>query len=69
MFCPYCGSQRIETGIMMSDGGTNEVGLEHLKGIFVGTEDIYSDLCLDCGTIVRMYVKNPQSRNWFKGRR
>ena len=69
MFCPYCGSQRIETGIMLSDGGNDEVGLEYLNGIFVGTEDIYTDLCLDCGTIVRTYVKNPQNRNWFKGRK
>ncbi|WP_227851808.1 hypothetical protein [Clostridioides sp. ES-S-0123-01] len=27
---------------------------------------IYSDLCLDCGEIVRTYIKGKTDRNWCK---
>ena len=66
MICPYCGSERIETAIAWgksSEGGN--VGLKYtmMLGI-VGVAQVYSDLCLDCHSIVRSYIKEDTDKNW-----
>lgn len=68
MKCPYCGSERIELGI--SWGQTAEVGnvgLEYSdKGFFslTGVAQVYSDLCLDCKSVLRSYIKEDTNKNW-----
>lgn len=59
MECSYCGSENIVEGVswVQSMEGTREVGLRHQGRFFLGVSQVYSDLCLDCGTIVRSYVK------------
>lgn len=66
MNCPYCGGSNIEKGIkwtMQAQAGN--VGLSFTAGFLGGTEAVYSDLCLDCGTIVRSYVREP-NKKWYK---
>jgi len=48
-------SQAVETGT---------VGLEHRKaGVITVTEPLLVDLCRQCGTVLRLHVRNP-SRKW-----
>ena len=71
MKCPYCGSERIEEGIPW--GQTAEVGNIGLRFVhgkvlkLVGVAEVYSDLCLDCGTIVRTYIKADTDEQWYHG--
>ena len=69
MKCPYCGSERIERGV--SWGKTAEAGNVGLKystgtGFFslIGVAEVYSDLCLDCKSILRSYIKEDTNRPW-----
>ena len=65
MKCPYCGSERI--AIDISWGKTADVGnigLKYNEGIFIGVAQVYSDLCLDCKSILRTYVKDDTNKNW-----
>ncbi|MBQ2461301.1 MAG: hypothetical protein IJ210_11855 [Clostridia bacterium] len=66
MICPYCGSERIETEIAWGKSTeTGNVGLKYkmMLGI-VGVAQVYSDLCLDCNSIVRSYIKEDTDKNW-----
>jgi len=69
MKCPYCGSERIEEGIAW--GMTAETGNVGLKfntrgGFFsiVAVANVYSDLCLDCKSILRSYIKEDTNKSW-----
>ena len=67
MKCPFCGSENIETDVAW--GKTAEVGNIGLKykSSFMGAKavaQVYSDLCLDCGTIVRSYIKEDTDKKW-----
>jgi hypothetical protein len=42
------------------------IGPEYSKGIFRGTAQMYCDLCLDCGGILRFYIKDLTDRTWSK---
>ncbi len=67
MKCPYCGSENIEEGVAW--GKTAEVGNigpRYKLGLFVGVTQAYSDFCLDCGTITRLFIKDLQKRPWVK---
>lgn len=68
MKCPYCGSERIEEGIKWSqEFEVGNVGLEYKLGIIrCGTSQVYSDLCLKCGTIIRTYIKDNTNKEWIK---
>lgn len=72
MKCPYCGSEHIEQGIAWGKGREvfSNVGLMHASaGIFgntFGSVQVYSDLCLDCGAIVKSYIKGDTNRDWCK---
>ena len=71
MKCPFCGSERIEEGIAWGQTAeVNNVGLQFVHGKvlkIVGTTEVYSDLCLECGTIVRTYIKDDKERQWYHG--
>ena len=65
MKCPYCGSERIEYGIGW--GKTAEagnVGLKYNGGAFIAVAEAYSDLCLDCKSILRTYIKEDTDKKW-----
>lgn len=65
MRCPCCGSERIEVGIAWGKSAdTGNVGLKYKAGFMVGVVQVYSDLCLDCKTVLRMYVKDDTDKNW-----
>lgn len=67
MKCPYCGSERIEAGVAWGKSSeTGNVGLKYNSGIFglIGVVEVYSDLCLDCRSIVRSYIKEDTDRSW-----
>ena len=67
MKCPYCGSECIETEIAW--GKSNETGNVGLKyaGFLgsIGVAQAYSDLCLECKTIIRTYIKEDTDKNWY----
>lgn len=68
MKCPFCGSNRIEKGIQTAEIGN--IGLRYVTAKVikvVGTTEVYSDLCLNCGTIVRTYIKGDTDKQWYHG--
>lgn len=71
MKCPFCGSERIEKGIRWGQTAeVGNVGLQYVTGKVikvVGTVEAYSDLCLDCKTIVRTYIKGETDKQWYHG--
>ena len=66
MKCPHCGSEKIDVGVVWGKtaGVPGNVGLLYKAGIFVGTAQVYSDLCLSCGSILRTYIKEDPDREW-----
>lgn len=67
MKCPYCGSERIESRILWSKTAeTGAIGLAYKSAIFVGTAQVYSDLCLDCGSIIKTYIEGDTNKKWIK---
>lgn len=69
MKCPYCGSERIEIGIAWGKAvDTGNIGLKFNTGsgflTLTGVAQAYSDLCLDCKTILRTYIKEDTDKNW-----
>ena len=71
MKCPFCGSERIEKGIAWGETAEiGNIGLQYVSGKLlnvVGTTEVYSDLCLDCGTIVRTYINGDTDKQWYHG--
>ena len=69
MKCPYCGSQRIEQSVAWGKSSeTGNVGLKYGvgSGLFslTGVAQVYSDLCLDCKTLLRTYIKEETNKDW-----
>jgi hypothetical protein len=62
--CAECGGTDIAKSIgiaKMTEAGS--IGLGHDTDYFVkATEPLVVDLCRNCGTVVRLYVKRPQKR-------
>lgn len=54
--CPYCGCTDIIVG---KQAGYAAVIPEKEKTIFHG-QMLYHDICRQCGTIVRSYIKEPE---------
>lgn len=66
MKCPYCGSERIEFGVAWGKSAeSGNVGLKYTN-VFTGVVQVYSDLCLNCGSILRTYIKEDTNKNWSK---
>ncbi len=67
MKCPNCGSENIEKGIAWGKSAeAGNVGLKYQAFILVGVVQVYSDLCLDCGEIVRSFIKEDTDKKWVK---
>lgn len=63
--CPHCGSTNIATSIdVTQQAEVGRVGLNY-KTRFLGrgTEPFFADLCDNCGTVVRIFVKKT-GRDW-----
>nr|WP_300005420.1 hypothetical protein [Tissierella sp.] len=43
-----------------------DIGPQSSKGIFTQTSPMLCDICLDCGEIVRLYVKDDLDKSWIK---
>jgi hypothetical protein len=72
--CEHCGGSQLISGLIVSaSGGGGDVhpGLlckEKEKGFFKFSErekreSLFADLCTSCGTVKRLYVKDPK-RDW-----
>lgn len=69
MKCQYCGSERIEVGVAWGKNAeTGNVGLKYQSGAGIfsltGVVQVYSDLCLDCQSILKTYIKEDTNKNW-----
>jgi formate dehydrogenase maturation protein FdhE len=65
--CPHCGETEITTDIRFE--GYHMAGLRYSAASFwdmsSGFENLLADLCTNCGTVVRLHVRN-LNRNWKK---
>lgn len=67
MTCSKCGGTRIESGVAIGiSADVGNVGPKYNSGILVGVTQMYCDLCLDCGEILRFYIKDRTDRKWNK---
>jgi hypothetical protein len=66
--CSHCESDKIETSIAI--GKSAEVGNVGPKykanWLMMGVSQMYCDLCLDCGELIRFYIKDKTDRQWDK---
>jgi len=53
MKCPYCGKEEFVTGKQ----GTAYAGV---KISALKQRALYFEICINCGTIIRTYVKSPE---------
>ena len=67
--CIHCGGTNLGENIqvaMTAEAGS--IGLRYATKFLVnGVEPFYADLCNDCGSITRLYVKNGE-RRWRLGK-
>jgi len=68
MNCPYCGSERIQFSVAWGKSAeSGNIGLKYTtEGLFglTGVVQVYSDLCLDCKSILRTYIKEDTDKDW-----
>ncbi|MRR53421.1 MAG: hypothetical protein EG822_02775 [Deltaproteobacteria bacterium] len=64
--CLTCGSTDIVRNITVSQSvEVGSTGLEYRTAVMlIGTEALLADLCTQCGTVLRLHVKNPD-RKWI----
>lgn len=65
--CPECGGSEIAQGLRLDQtADAGHIGLSYkAAAIFRATEPLCADLCLKCGTVMRLFVKNPD-RKWVQ---
>jgi hypothetical protein len=67
MTCSHCGGTHIESGVSIGlTAETGNIGPNYKMGLLIGTSQMYCDLCLDCGEILRFYIKDRTDRKWNK---
>lgn len=54
--CPYCGGKKFVVG---KQDGYAVISPENALTI-LKSQKLYHEICLDCGTVVRSYVKKPE---------
>ena len=64
--CPSCGSPDVVRNVTMSQPvEVGSIGLEYKATLGIRkTETLLSDLCKQCGTVVRLHVKHTD-RKWI----
>jgi hypothetical protein len=64
--CPHCGGVEVAGLMVHQNAEVNQVGLAYKTAkIFITVEQLYADLCLNCGTVVRFFVKET-NRKWVQ---
>ena len=65
--CPRCGGTHIAEGVRINQTAeAGDIGLVYkAKFLLMGTEALYADVCVGCGTIVRFFVKKAD-RDWYR---
>jgi hypothetical protein len=67
--CLNCGGKNIENGIRIGhqteSGGLGPSYQNKRIPFIIGAEQMFCNLCLDCGELTRIYVKETK-RDWFK---
>lgn len=59
MACSNCGGTNRESGVAIGLGAEiGNIGPKYNWGIMVGVTQMYCDICLDCGEILRFYIKD-----------
>lgn len=53
--CPYCGAQEFVEGKQEAYGSVAPAN----KVLSFKSQTLYHIICLNCGTVVRSYIKNP----------
>ncbi|MBE6834711.1 MAG: hypothetical protein E7515_00500 [Ruminococcaceae bacterium] len=53
--CPYCGSFRNVIGFQDGYGS-----VQADKALTLKSQRLYHVFCLDCGTLIRSFVRNPE---------
>lgn len=67
MSCPNCNSVNIEEGVSIGvSAKTGNVGPKFRSGLFIGVAQAYCDICLDCGEIIRFFIKENTDKKWSK---
>lgn len=65
--CPHCESKDIQYNIKINlSAEIGYAGLAYRAMVFSSTEPLLSDLCKNCGTVIRLHVKNTD-RKWNTG--
>ncbi len=67
--CIYCNSSNIQPDVEVRQSTqVNVIGLEYHTGfLLTGVEPFYAELCKDCGSISRLYVKKTDRKWRVKG--
>jgi len=62
--CSQCGSHDLTLGAHLAQTAeVGRIGLSYKDGrLFIGTEPLLVDVCMACGHIQRLYVKNPNHK-------
>jgi hypothetical protein len=58
--CSECSSPNLHRGVALNASGVTVTASWSKPGLLgaFGYENVYTDICNDCGTIVRFYVEN-----------
>ena len=65
--CSECGSADIVAGIAVSQTAeVGKIGLSYKSfAVLRGTAPLYADLCRQCGTVTRLYVRDTD-KSWIQ---
>ena len=62
--CIYCGSEKLIKNVRIGlTAEIGDIGPEY-GNILVGTEQMFADICGDCGSISRFHIKDV-NRKWI----
>jgi hypothetical protein len=66
--CPHCGSQDIVADVVVTQtADAGRIGLSYRTHfLLTGTAALRTELCRQCGSVVRLYVKET-GKNWQTG--
>ena len=59
MKCKNCGSENVQEGITFRNSeNESKIGFPYETKHTMGIAAVYADVCLDCGEVLRIYVKD-----------
>ncbi len=59
--CLHCGGSSIQKGVEIRTSENHSLGprVKGPFGIFSAGSNLFCDICMDCGTLTRTYVNDP----------